>query len=65
MLKAEDLLPQQEMTWPSEDLGSRRLKNSVPPEKISAAVENTIKKELIEDVMDVDDLPPPVDDLSG
>lgn len=62
MLKAEDLLPEREISWPSGDLGSRRSKNTTSQDGISMDI---VKTEPPGDLMDVDDLPPPIDDLSG
>lgn len=63
MLKADDLLPKQDITWPTEDLGSRRSKQS-SKEAIPMDID-IVKSERLEDTIDVDDLPPPVEDLAG
>lgn len=61
MLKADDLMPLQEVTWPSEDLKSRKIKSVIPE---SPAPMDIVKTEPL-DVMDVDDLPPPPENLGG
>lgn len=65
MLKADDLLPREEITWPTEDLGSRRSRAAASSSSSEAVPMEIVKPEPLDDVMDVDDLPPPVEDLAG
>lgn len=63
MLKAEDLLPIQDVSWPSEDLGTRRPKQEISRhENIPMDI---VKTEPLGDPMDVDDVPAATDDLAG
>ncbi|KAK6640297.1 hypothetical protein RUM44_011983 [Polyplax serrata] len=62
MLKAEDLLPIQDVSWPSEDLGTRRPKQEISRhENIPMDI---VKTEPLGDPMDVDDVPAATDDLA-
>lgn len=65
MLKADDLLPREEITWPTEDLGSRKSRAAASSSSSEVVPMDIVKPEPLEDVMDVDDLPPPVEDLTG
>lgn len=63
MLKADDLMPKQEVEWPTEDFGCRRRPRVVDRSIKEEDMDMDISKQDMDIALDMDDIPPPPDDL--